>query len=101
MNPLNDGTSAINIIICSQSKAGKISSSFHPWHSGQPFPTISPVYLIMAGVEVPRQSGKVKASLRQPAGRDVNLQMSLALYILNASFVKQHRCRYKFGVVFL
>ena len=46
----------------------------------------------MADLEVPRQSGKVKARLWQPAGQDVYLQMSLLLYILNASFVKPHRC---------
>lgn len=85
------------IIICFQSKATKISSTFHPWHSAQPFPTISLVYLIMAGVETGRK-GKGE-SPRQLAGQDVNLQICLMLYILNASIVEQHRCHYKSGVV--
>lgn len=41
-------------------KAFKISNTFLLWNSGQPFITISHVYLIMAGVVVSRQSEKVK-----------------------------------------
>lgn len=98
MNPLIDEiTSGINVTVCFQSKTATICSTSHPWHPGQPVPTISLVYLIMAVVEVPRQSGQVRAGRHQPAGQDVNLQMSLVLYILNARFVKLHRCHCKSG----
>lgn len=56
--------------------------------------TISHVYLIMGGCA----DSQGKVHLPQPAGQDVYLQMSLVLYILNASFMNVHM-HYKSSVV--
>lgn len=63
--------------------------------------TVSLVYLIMAGVEGAQTVRKGKGPcLHQQAEGDVNLEMSLPLYILNASFVKQYRCPLNTTVAF-
>lgn len=59
------GLSGINII--SRSKATKICGTFHPQHSGPPFPTTSLVYLIMAGGGGAQTVRKGKGE-SQPAG---------------------------------